>query len=104
MLESSPEETNEQQSGLGRQGLLLVVSRKTDGLSGKTIERVSNEEFMMDMALREIPYRVNLLQHLVDVGRQVSTRLFLLLSPFLVDFADLLGVLAILNCVGLCRE
>ena len=62
-------QTNSSLDFSGCQGLLLVVSRKTDGLSGKTIERVSNERVHDGHgSARDTGIGVNLLQHLVDVG------------------------------------
>ena len=100
-------QTNSSLDFSGRQGLLLVVSRKTDGLSGKTIERVSNERVHDGHgSARDTGIGVNLLQHLVDVGSvglntSLSSLLISSLLGGLCGFARGLGHFELwLVCVG----
>ena len=82
-------QTNSSLDFSGRQGLLLVVSRKTDGLSGKTIERVTDERVHDGHgSARDTGIGVNLFQHLVDVRsvRLNSSLSSLLISSFLGGF------------------
>ena len=78
---SGKEETDGSLDLAGRKGGLLVVAGKTAGLKGESLEDVVDEGVQdRHTSLGDTGVRVNLLQHLVDVGRVRFDTLLVLLG------------------------
>ena len=89
---SGKEETDGSLDLAGRKSGLLVVTGKTAGLKGKSLEDVVDERVQdRHTSLGDTGVRVNLLQHLVDVRRVGLDTLLVLLG----------AIHSCTSCVGL---